>query len=921
MAVERCENKKPKKFCAKIKGVMDSLDGKKGAKAWLWAALVFALSLAFVMLPFLLRGTYTVWTGMSGDGATQFVTFFEHMKEVGWLKGVGDYDFYIGLGGDYLTSFSFYSLFDPFNLILFGLPFNAMASYTLTMACKQFACAMTMFAYLRYRKVKNSRAIMLSTAYMLSGFVAHTFVRHYNLAVGPIYLPLAIMGVEKLFHKERPYLFIAALFLCLTSNFYVFFSLSVFVAAYAVGYYFQDCANRGEKKSVKGFFARLVPIGGYYLLAVVLAGVVLLPNLYGYLHAARSGSKGVDAFDFITFLSQAASLFLPMAGKNYSVVSLNLANAALLLYALYKKDKRTRLQAVFVVALTVGYLFPLFGYAMNIFNYSNNRWSYGLNFFIYALIGLQSVGESGEEGAYDDGSVRKINGFFVAYAAVLAASVLPAILTAMEVSRLLVAAAWLPIAAIIGVGTYFLLRLLQKKGVAKIFKKIYRPAVLFALGFVLTVGYCLGYYAVYSSQHDGKERYAALFSQEERFIAGQSKEEYFRGDALATGVWYDNFATRGMNNGYYGTTLYNTISDSGVYAFLCENGVYNPTQNLGLSGLDGRYALQTFLSVRYSYDVLSQPYGFTKVDGYDYLYENDNYLPFGFVTDRVYSREQYLNLPVLERQHLLLKGVVLDDANGETCAPTEPSVLKKHALDGVREVTKAGESYVVPMTGETDYRNHEVYVVIKGVKEVRTNNTTLSVRCNGVEKEYCYAVKGNLMYSDQRDIYLNFGVLGRDVEALRLELSLNLGKLLQFDSVEIQAIPVADRADGENGLSAAAHLTKVQLGDKGLTGELTGATDGYLVLTLPYSEGWTAYVNGEKAEILRADTAFMAVKIAGSEDAQTVELRYRTPYLKEGKAVSFLGLGALGCVILGDTTVRCLKKRKIKKEEGDNDHV
>ena len=223
------ENKTKKTFYEKIKGLTDKLDSMKTAKAWLWAVLIFALSLAFVMLPFVFRGTYTVWTGMSGDGATQFITFFEHMKGLGWLKAIGNYDFYVGLGGDYLTSFSFYSLFDPFNLILFGLPFNAMANYTLTMACKQLACGLTMFAYLRYKKVTNSRAIMLSAAYMLSGFVAFTFVRHYNLAVGPIYLPLAIMGVDKLFNKERPYIFIVALFLCLTSNFYVFFSLSVFV--------------------------------------------------------------------------------------------------------------------------------------------------------------------------------------------------------------------------------------------------------------------------------------------------------------------------------------------------------------------------------------------------------------------------------------------------------------------------------------------------------------------------------------------------------------------------------------------------------------------------------------------------------------------------------------------------------------------
>ena len=79
--------------------------------------------------------------------------------------------------------------------------------------------------------------------------------------------------------------------------------------------------------------------------------------------------------------------------------------------------------------------------------------------------------------------------------------------------------------------------------------------------------------------------------------------------------------------------------------------------------------------------------------------------------------------------------------------------------------------------------------------------------------------------------------------------------------------------------------------------------------------------NGVETEILKADTAFMALKITGSSNTQTIVLRYQTPYLEEGKAVTFIGVGALGCVILGDTAVRLIKKRKMKKEEGSDDHV
>ncbi|MBQ9714110.1 MAG: YfhO family protein [Clostridia bacterium] len=906
-------------FYGKIKKGMEKADGLHAAKAWLWATLVSVLSLAFVMLPFLFRRSYTVWAGLSGDGATQFITFFERMKEVGWLKAVGNYDFYIGLGGDYLTSFSFYSLFDPFNCILFALPFNPLLNYTITMALKQLACALTMFAYLRYKKVRNSRAIMLSVAYMLSGFVAFTFVRHYNLAVAPIYLPLAIMGVDKLFNKERPFVFIASLFFCMVSNFYVFFSLSVFVVAYAIAYYFHDNALKGEKSTVKGFFAKLVPIGAYYLLAVVLAGVVLLPNLYGYMHAARNGSKGVVLFDFQMFLTQGASLVVPMTGKNYSVVSVNLANAVLVLYALFKRDKKTHMHGIFVLVLTVGYLLPVFGYAMNIFNYSNNRWSYGLNFFIYVMIALQST--DGDESVYDDCAAKKINACFVIYIAVLIASALPAVITIFEWKTWWLYTLSVLIAGGAGYGAYRLVKLIKNKGVPVFFKKLYQPTLLFVLGFALTIGYCFSYYVIYSGQHKGKARYATLFTEEESYAAEKSETEYFRTDTMATGVWYDNFGTRGMNNGYYGTTLYNTIADSGVYEFLKENGVYNPAQNLGMGGLDSRSALQTLLSVRYTYDVLGQPYGFTKIDGYDCLYENGNYVPFGFMVNKTYSREKYLTLDVLERQNMLLSGVVLDIEKGNADDTYQPTLQKQELSKGtfadialIQSVgKKKPKSFAVDAS---TYRGQEVYLVIKGVRDVG-RNTALEISCNGVQKQYYYAPKGNLMYSDQRDIYMNFGVVGNEVESLDFKLWVSEGSpVVNFDCVEIHSMPVAAREDSLVTLSQTAHLKDVELSDGGLKGSIQNGEDGYLLLTLPYSDGWTAYIDGEETEIYQADTAFMAIRVEGKAQKQTIELCYETPYLAEGKAVSYLGLGGLGCVILADTTVRLVRKRK-KTEKGE----
>ena len=70
-------------------------------------------------------------------------------------------------------------------------------------------------------------------------------------------------------------------------------------------------------------------------------------------------------------------------------------------------------------------------------------------------------------------------------------------------------------------------------------------------------------------------------------------------------------------------------------------------------------------------------------------------------------------------------------------------------------------------------------------------------------------------------------------------------------------------------------------------------SDGYLYTSAPYSKGLTAFVNGEKQDILKANDAFMAVSLpAGKYD---VQFKYCTPYLIPGVITARLSL----CILFG----------------------
>ena len=65
------------------------------------------------------------------------------------------------------------------------------------------------------------------------------------------------------------------------------------------------------------------------------------------------------------------------------------------------------------------------------------------------------------------------------------------------------------------------------------------------------------------------------------------------------------------------------------------------------------------------------------------------------------------------------------------------------------------------------------------------------------------------------------------------------------------------------------------------------------VLSIPYSKGWKAYVNGKEVEVLQANIDSMGVELQKGENE--VVFKYCTPGLKAGALISFVT--AIGCII------------------------
>ena len=96
-----------------------------------------------------------------------------------------------------------------------------------------------------------------------------------------------------------------------------------------------------------------------------------------------------------------------------------------------------------------------------------------------------------------------------------------------------------------------------------------------------------------------------------------------------------------------------------------------------------------------------------------------------------------------------------------------------------------------------------------------------------------------------------------------------------------------------------------------IEGHIDVKEDGFLFLTIPYAEGWSAVVDGKEAEIVPVQDALMGIRLGqGSHD---VALKYTPAGFKAGLVISLVSVVMIAAVIAGSSLIR--KKKEAKASE------
>lgn len=144
-------------------------------------------------------------------------------------------------------------------------------------------------------------------------------------------------------------------------------------------------------------------------------------------------------------------------------------------------------------------------------------------------------------------------------------------------------------------------------------------------------------------------------------------------------------------------------------------------------------------------------------------------------------------------------------------------------------------------------------------------------------------------YGNREDFLVNMGYDNNSRTSITLTFT-RTGSYT-FDSLEVSCQPMDRYAEQAAALAEEVmedvdfHETETDrnAADR-VTGTISLSRASCLLLTIPYSTGWTAYVDGVKQELLQANTMYFALYLEAGE--HEISLVYHTPGLAAGAAVS-----------------------------------
>lgn len=874
----------------------DFSDSRKSALPLYFAAytLLFFIVAAGVFYSFMEYNNSIIW---NHDAVSQYIPrihyFINYVRECLAKLLTGDlnfssYSFRNGLGNAVTLSYEpvywLFALFDPSDV---------ESAYNFITLFRFFLAGLSASVFFLYHKRGYFESLIGSIMYSFCGFAIYAGVLHAHFIAPMIFLPLLMIAPEEVFRKNRWYLCTVIVAVALPANYYFIYMSTIAMGIYYIGRFL--FTKDREKKTWKYFFSTTALFAGSYLLGVVIGNISLFTSFASFMNSGRPGNSEIATLSFFyykdSWLVRFFTYFITSAATPGAWLKLGFIPLSYIaVVALLMKKGNKLLKFLFLTCVTFS-IFPVAAFVLGGFSTITNRWCYILALMV-AYITVKMFPELRTL------THRELKILFI--------SIVPYVLIIMMNRDYRMD---YTLASLVLLLCNFAVVLCMNKSISLISRQSAK-AFLMAL--------CCGsliinaYYQYLGGKNTSADSFVAqgqalaeITDTPMTALANLPDDSFYR--VSTAEIPRKNLCSSLVSDYNSIATFSSTISGPVVdYNVKMGNTAWNLVQ---LGGFDNRTFMNSLACVKYysltDKEIPRLPYGYKEIQTKEvnkkncHIYENTYALPLGYTYDSVISEDELMEYSALERQEIMLQSAVTEkdkkdlSLNGSSAASTSAEAkITDYKTEGLKieddtvEVLEPGASLTLSFEG---LKNSETYLVFDGwLNPVKNNDehlVKLTLNCGDYKRKVDFR-SNNHTYGTGQETYL-FNMGYREDAASEITITFGGTGTFTYHDLKVCCQPMDDYGTYIDRLTENA-LENVDISSNTITGNISVDREKLLVLSIPYQKGWTAYIDGKKADIKKANLMYCGLDLKPGD--HEIRLEFERPGIKASLCISALGI-------------------------------
>lgn len=839
-----------------------------------------------------------------GDGYKQgyfwTVELKKQMENLAAGGGITLWSWSKGLGMDVQTNY----ILDPFNWIAASFPAGYIElGYTLSVILKMYCGGLAFLAFMRYAGAGVFESLFGSISYVFAGYFIVIGLIHADAMFSIFMFPLLILGVERIYKRRSPVVFVLSVAYYLIRFLYYAYMAGVAVFVYILIRYFAY-----HKFEIKTY---LKSLGGFIvwgMTGIFIAGFQLLvdvPALFG-----ASSESATDSISLLFDKSYYIELGRELTGTGnttaYHIAGLTLI-AIMLIASALPEISRKRTDIMMTILGFIAMLLPAACSFLNGMGYPTLRWMFIFVFFA-SWTAAEQIGSA---------RLHKWSGLALSTLALLVMSAWTIGFYAagkLDMGRR--AVLFISI-QLLGGAIFLLILIIRHK--AAFFRRADKALILALCVAVLTGSWGVAFLDSRGSFVRNNAINKALEGSTQRAGAMIDDDGFYRIDQVDS-ILYSHMVKSPPNESMWWKTkplyVYSSRLPEKMLEFnrLLGNN-YGYSKRVFMLSNDNRAGLDYLCGVKYFLgdDKKNDRTGSDEYAGYGFefykdidgvnVFKNKHDVSLGYVYDKYITESDFRQLDRLEREQALLQAAVLaDDENAGGLERLELSDVETAVNDVPYEITATDGAVVEDGKIVTDkddasftisigdVENSQLVVsfdgLLRGPNEKQSKSFVIHAR-NEFVNEMADNKINNQAIPFIRDYDLNMGYYDSYTNG-RIKITLSNKGTYHYESLRVRAMDASLFDKYESKLSAGK-LNVESCADEEVKGSISCSKPGVLFLSIYDYHNWNIYIDGKRADRIDGlNIAFTGVRVPAGE--HSIRLEFVNRNLRAGLVLTVIGV-------------------------------